>query len=424
MRYVEFFEKAKEKEITNIQITEKEIKRSSCEVINGKLEDFQQNQETNYQIKAEYLQKTVQVKSNYLAEDILDLICMKTQATDSSYEDDYLEKKENILKEDLPSVEIHEEVKRLKELDSIRIEKEINQLRTMFEESASRTRIVNSNGVDISTNSHFSEFVVEAILEENGETSSYDRMILTTNKQEIPFEEFTANVMDMLLFQKKKEKLETKKYPIILDSYVAGNILSHLIGMTSKENIRNKVSCLGNKLGKKIFHEKVTIVEDPLNEKLPGKRLFDDEGTNTSYKEIVQNGVLKNYLYNIKESKLEEKESTGNGYQGIDVRNMYLLGGEKTKEELWMDMKDGLYITDYMGSSGSAINQINGNISLQVFGYMIKDGKIVSGFMPCVMTTTIFELLENVEEIGNDLTFTNLCCGSPSIYIKDISIAS
>ena len=90
-----------------------------------------------------------------------------------------------------------------------------------------------------------------------------------------------------------------------------------------------------NKIGEKVFHKKVTIVEDPLNEALPGKRLFDDEGTATSFKEIIKEGILKTYLYNIKEAKLEEKESTGNGYQGIDVRNMYLVKGNKTKEELF-----------------------------------------------------------------------------------------
>ena len=51
MTYDIFFQKAKEKKITNIQITEKEGKSSTCEIINGKLESFDQNQETHYFIE-------------------------------------------------------------------------------------------------------------------------------------------------------------------------------------------------------------------------------------------------------------------------------------------------------------------------------------------------------------------------------------
>ena len=87
-------------------------------------------------------------------------------------------------------------------------------------------------------------------------------------------------------------------------------------------------------------------------------------------------------------------------------------------------LDNGIDITDYMGAQGSAINHTNGGISLQVFGFIVKDGKLVKGFIPAIMTTTIFELLSNIEMIGNDLTFTNTACASPSLLIKNISIAS
>ena len=193
--------------------------------------------------------------------------------------------------------------------------------------------------------------------------------------------------------------------------------------MISAYNVRNRITCLEKMINKKIFNNKITIIEDPKNNKYPGVRLFDDEGCETQKKTIVEKGVLKTFLYNIKEAKLKRKKSTGNGYQDVTTRNMYLVPGKKSLEELMKDLKDGIYITDYMGASGTSINTVNGQISLQIFGFLIKDGKIVSGIEPSIMTTTIFELLTNVKEIGNDLQFTNLHAASPSLYIKDISIA-
>ena len=90
MNYKEFFNKAKEKGITNIQITEKENHGSSAKTLDGELDYLNNFDNTSYEIKAEYNKKTVKLNSNYLAEDILDLLIMKSTSTDSSYEDEYL----------------------------------------------------------------------------------------------------------------------------------------------------------------------------------------------------------------------------------------------------------------------------------------------------------------------------------------------
>ena len=76
-----------------------------------------------------------------------------------------------------------------------------------------------------------------------------------------------------------------------------------------------------------------------------------------------------------------------------------------------------------MGASSTAISQTTGKISIQIFGYIVKDGKITCGFSPSIMTTTIFELLSSVKEIGNDISFTNLSSASPELLIENISIA-
>ena len=102
---------------------------------------------------------------------------------------------------------------------------------------------------------------------------------------------------------------------------------------------------------------------------------------------------------------------------------MYIKPGNKTLSEIIRKVKNGIYITHYMGSMGSSINESTGNISMQVFGYIIENGELVCGFEPAVLTSSIFELLTNIEEIGNDLQFIMKSSAAPSLYISDISIA-
>ena len=421
-----FFQKAKAKGIENIQIVETTENTGQIELINKELETFEISNHTGYQIKAEYNGKTVKAASDYLDESILDTIIMKATYTDSKYQDDYLtDKTHNNKINDMPQIDINHELDVLKELDDIRKEyPKVDSLTLSYSEIYEKKRIVNSNGVDIETACHLYEFVPEIVTKEKDSTTCYDRVYLKTNKDSLNMKDNLIKDIKMALKQAKKEKLKTKKYDIIVDSTVMKSILSNFIDMLSATNIRQKISCLEGKLNEKVFSDKLTIIEDPKNEDYPGATIFDDEGTETEKKEIVKDGVLKTYLYNIKEAKEQNKKTTGNGYSSISTRNMYIKPGDKTLEEMMKKLKNGIYITDCMGSMNTAINPNTGNISLQIFGFIIENGEIKCGFEPSVMTTTIFELLSNIEEIENQVTFIKQSVGSPCLLVKDISIAS
>lgn len=421
-----FFQKAKAKGIENIQIVETTENTGQIELINKELETFEISNHTGYQIKAEYNGKTVKAASDYLDESILDTIIMKATYTDSKYQDDYLtDKSHNNKMDDMPQIDISNELDVLKELDDIRKDyPEVNNLTLSYSEIYEKKRIVNSNGVDIETACHLYEFVPEIVTKEKDSTTSYDRVYLKTNKDSLNMKDNLIKDIKMALKQAKKEKFKTQKYDIIVDSTVMKSILSNFIDMLSATNIRQKISCLEGKLNEKVFSDKLTIIEDPKNDDYPGATIFDDEGTETEKKEIIKDGVLKTYLYNIKEAKEQNQKTTGNGYSSISTRNMYIKPGDKTLEEMMKKLKNGIYITDCMGSMNTAINPNTGNISLQIFGFIIENGEIKCGFEPSVMTTTIFELLSNIEEIENQVTFIKQSVGSPCLLVKDISIAS
>lgn len=424
MTYNEFFDLAKKKNIDNIQVTEKTDLASSFEVINGNLISYDDCSNVSYYIKGEANGKTVKVQSEYLSEEILDDLIMAIENTDSSYEDDYLKNTENISKTKMPNFDISNELKKSKECSDLRKKyPQVDKLTIIFSEEHKNTRIINSNSVDISTASHLCKMHVEAVAQKDGEFTSFNQELLETDKNKINFPQFIENVLQKTIISLDKEKITTGKYNLVIDSAVAGSIISNLATMASAANIREKTSCLEQKINKKVFSEKLTIIEDPCNKNYPGYCLFDDEGTKTCKKEIISNGVFKTELTNIKEAKLKKIVSTGNAYGNIGTRNMYVVPKKKNLNQLLKELNNGIYITDYMGAQGTSINNVNGNISLQVFGFIVKEGKIISGIEPCIMTTTIFELLSNIREIGSDLQFIMTSTASPSLLIDNISIA-
>lgn len=425
MKYNEFLLIASQNQITNIQIAETSLNDVNINTKNGKLSDYNISSTKEYSIKAEYKGKTVKISTQYLDESIIDLIKIKSEYTDSNYQDMYLTDTSNNNHEKLAELPNQNSIiSRLYDADSFRTKnKYIKELNLYFEEENKVVRIINSNGVDIATSSHLYELSIELVLKDKTTISDYKTYIVT-DYDALDIEKSINDLYTESVKMLKKDQLETKKYDIVLSKKVSSNILSSIIPMLSSANIRQKTSCLQNKLNKKIFSSKMSIVEDPTNKKYPGYSKFDIEGTKTYKKVIVENGMLKSYLYDIKEAKQQDIESTGNNYGGIDTRNMYILPGELSKEEILRKLNNGLYITDYMGAMSSSIDTNTGNISLQIFGLIVEDGKIKNGFEACIMTTSIFELFSNVEEIGKNIEFSRLSSASPELLIKNISIAA
>lgn len=424
MTYQEFFALAQARGIENIQITEETKKENSIYLINKKIEDYTDSEKITYSVKAEVNGKTEQLFTEYLDESIIDLIVEKINTTESNYEDEYLKETTNNEINELPKVDIINEINKINELNSLTENySKTKSLETAYSDMYTKTRIINNKGVDIATSSHNYELYVEASAQEEGNISTYSESILVSDKSKLDFSKIINNVLKLATIAINKKKLETKKYNIILNNKVSSKIISEIQIMLSAENIHQKKSCLESKLNEKVFSDKLTIIEEPLNKEYPGYTIFDKEGTKTANKKLIENGIIKTYLYDIKEAKVDKISSTGNKYNGIGTRNMYVTPGEKSLEELFKEINNGIYITHYMGSEGASINVSSGNISMQVFGYIIENGKLLCGFEPAVLTTTIFELLSNIEDIGNDLKFSTRSSASPSLYIKDISIA-
>ncbi|MBQ8131556.1 MAG: TldD/PmbA family protein [Bacilli bacterium] len=424
MTIEEFMKYATDDHFTNIQINELTSNQVEASYIDDKLENNDASYTITYSIKAEKNGKTVKISTDYLEKSIIDFLNRKVENEDSKYEDDYLEDTTNNNSIDVNKVEIQEQLDMLKDVYKKK-EKytNIKSITSEFYGRSKKERIVNSNGVDMSTTNEVYGFYCEVIVEEDGKIISHDKSALKTNKNDIDVNKLADAAIEEAEIMINKKELSTGKFDIVLSNEVAGSVIANMMSGIYANNIREKISIYVDKKDKKIANNKITIMEDPKNKDYPGNELFDNDGIQTTKKCIVKDGVLQTYLYNIKEAKLAGVESTGNSFSGIGTRNMYVAPGELSEEEIFKKMKNGLYITGYMGSSSTAINISTGSISLQIFGFIIEDGEKKCGFEPCVMTTTFDELLNNVEEVGNNLEFFSNASASPALYIKNISVA-
>ena len=93
-----------------------------------------------------------------------------------------------------------------------------------------------------------------------------------------------------------------------------------------------------------------------------------------------------------------------------------------TKDFLPLTAGKGIYITDVEGLHAGA-NTVSGDFSLSAQGYLIEEGRITSPVEQITVAANFFELLKNIEAVGNDLRFAMGGTGSPSALVKKVSVS-
>ena len=222
------------------------------------------------------------------------------------------------------------------------------------------------------------------------------------------------------------ETIESKTYPCIIENEAMGDLLGGFASMFTGEAALKRLTSLIGKEGQKIMQDNVSIIDDPLIPDSPNSQPFDDEGVACYKKAVVENGVFKTFLHNLKTAKAFKTTSTGNGVKSgaIGTRgiNFYIEPGQKTKEELIASIDEGLLITSLSGLH-AGLNPISGDFSAQSSGFYIKNGKIERPVTLIVVSGNFLKMMNQIDEIGSDLYLSYNGIGAPSIKFNGLPVS-
>ncbi len=216
--------------------------------------------------------------------------------------------------------------------------------------------------------------------------------------------------------------------PVILREDAASSLLAAHASIFSAEQVEKGFSSLVGKLGETIAGSNITLVDDPLMERVPGTTIFDAEGVAASRNVLIEQGKLNTFLHNRKTATKAGTITTGNaargGYKGklgVSHHNLYIEPGTRSLEQLIADIDYGVLITELHGLHAGT-NPTSGNFSLSCIGYLIENGVIARPVNQITVSGNFHELLNDVVELGNDARFTGSCT-SPSLRVRELSIS-
>ena len=220
-------------------------------------------------------------------------------------------------------------------------------------------------------------------------------------------------------------KVKTSQVPVIFDPMVARSLLDSLAEAVNGDSIYRGASFLAGKLGEKVAGENVTVVDDGTMPGGFGTSPFDGEGVKSRRTVVIDKGVLKSYLLNTYTAKKLNMKTTGNasrglaGTPGIGVGNFYLEAGERKPDQIISDVKEGLYVTEFLGFG---VNLVTGDFSRGASGMWISGGQLAFPVEEITVAGNLKDMLNSISEIGSDLEFRG-SMASPTLRIDGLTVA-
>ena len=238
-------------------------------------------------------------------------------------------------------------------------------------------------------------------------------------------------VQDLIAKYQKAEQnavISSGNYPVLFTPFAAAFTLGGLFKtILSGQAIVQKSSPLADKLGEKVFDERFSLTEDPTFG--VSACSFDDEGTPTSKKTLIDKGIIKQFYWDRLWASRGGTTSTGNGFRGglsrpgTSLVNLCLSPGKTPLDELIAGIEEGIIVDQVLGAGQS--NQLAGEFSVNLdLGYKVEGGKIVGRVKNTMVAGNIFEAFNNLTDFSDRATWVGGSSYLPAILFSSLGVAS
>ncbi len=220
-------------------------------------------------------------------------------------------------------------------------------------------------------------------------------------------------------------KTGTMEAPVVFEPGAAKSLLGHLAAAVSGSAVYRGASFLAGRLGETVAASGVTVFDDSLAPGGFGRSPFDDEGARGRKTAVIAEGRLESWLLNSYAARKLALRTTGNaarglaGAAGIGQGNFEIVPGSDPPEEIAASVKDGLYVTDLIGSG---VNLVTGDYSRGASGFRIENGRLTHPVAEVAVSGNLADMLRGIETIGNDPDRRGATV-APTIKIAKMTIA-
>ncbi len=301
-----------------------------------------------------------------------------------------------------------------------KIDKRIRQVKVIYGDLVQRLNIANSDGVSCSDERFSTVFIVQVVaaggnIIQTGYDVSGGSRGFTIDLQMV--EEVAKTAARRAVLMLDARPAPAGSMTVVLSGKAGGTMVHEAIGHGLEADLaQGKMSVYSDRIGEQVAASSITVIDDATLPNKRGSYNFDDEGVPSQRNVLVEQGVLKGYMYDRLSAMKDGVRSSGNGrresYQHHPIprmSNTLIAPGADDPQAIIRSVHNGLLVT---ALGGGQVNTVNGDFVFEVNeGYIIENGEITLPVRGATLSGNGPQVLNQVEAVGNDLGFTIGTCG-------------
>jgi PmbA protein len=296
-----------------------------------------------------------------------------------------------------------------------------------LERSLVTANIRNQTGLDVSfKTSPFSIGLEIDRVEGDDVLIMYDQ--LGTSVWDDDYLDFARRLVEKLKSARKLTTIKPGMMPVLFAP--AGTLALALPlseGLNGK-SVYKGISPIKDKVGEKLFDEKITLFDDGTIDGKFASASYDDEGVPHRRNTLIEKGVLKGFVYDLKTAAQSGVESTGNGSRQLfyppepSFTNIVLQPGQTPLKDILASMDEGIIVEDLLGIGQG--NIISGAFSNPIaLAFKVEKGEIVGRVKDLSIAGNIYELLKNVAAVSQEAQWVYSTFYAPYVFLPEMNVA-
>jgi PmbA protein len=307
-----------------------------------------------------------------------------------------------------------------------------------------RIAVLNSNGLEIQDKGTGIFGGVSTVLNPSDSEVATGFEVIESRCFDFDYTQIGRIGAELAVNSQRPQKIESQDLDVVFTPFAFVNLLEYtVIPALYGEPARKGESVYSDKIGEQVTIPDLSWYDDGALENGLNSAVVDDEGVPSRQVELVKDGILQKYLYDLGSATEFETESTGNGQRAerlgsstsykvppsTKCRNFVMKAkNHMSYDALISEVQEGILVYDVMGAHTA--NPASGDIAVNsTILFKIDKGEISYPCKQVMISGNVPELMKNIVSLGDDFRYisgglTSVAVKLPSVRIRNIRINS
>jgi len=273
----------------------------------------------------------------------------------------------------------------------------------------------NTTGMRRFVNGNYVRFAV--IVADGYDSGAGFSEVGATSLEEVNLAGTLATALQKAQLNRNLIEIPPGAYTLILEPLAVNYLMPTIIGSFSGAAVLSKRSPLTDRIGERIFSDKLNIVDDWTSPLVPGIA-FDGQGTPRRKLTLVEKGVPRELAYDITSAKRAGVSSTGHANvmvtahaqslmsgrsrSGASPSNVIVAGGDKPLAQIIAETDKAILVTRFWYERSVNARQAVMTGLTRDGLFMIENGRITNALHNMRWTESLLLAFNQIEEISSD----------------------